>query len=329
VIVVAESIPDPFLELAEGLSVVHVECQELAGPEAAVPDREKDRTPAAIAEPTSLAGAAAPAAPRPERHVTAAPPPPVSPAAPVMPAPLAPVSVSAEAPMSAAPVMPAPLAPVSVTAEAPMTAAPVMPMPEAPAPAPRWPADARPAKVVGGFDAQVAQQWNLEEQSELAWTQAKPGVARMADSASADGSGPATPGVSANGHAASDGPTAATNGQAPSAPAASPLPARRDVFAQALREAEAAIEHNPIGLGRPQVAEAAAAPVQPVVAPVQPASGPKPGGPPAKPAPVAPAHGESHEGRTVNHPALESLCFPKGGLSRQWQEFLDQLAATP
>src|SRR5688572_13118817 len=78
VIVVAENIPDTFLELAEGLSVVHVECQELAGPEAAVPDREKDRTPAAIAAPTSLAGAAAPAAPRPERHVTAAPPPLVS-----------------------------------------------------------------------------------------------------------------------------------------------------------------------------------------------------------------------------------------------------------
>jgi hypothetical protein len=29
----------------------------------------------------------------------------------------------------------------------------------------------------------------------------------------------------------------------------------------------------------------------------------------------------------VNHPALQALRFPKSGVSRQWQEFLDQLAA--
>lgn len=31
------------------------------------------------------------------------------------------------------------------------------------------------------------------------------------------------------------------------------------------------------------------------------------------------------EDAAVNHPALEALRFPKGGVSRQWQEFLDQL----
>lgn len=56
-------------------------------------------------------------------------------------------------------------------------------------------------------------------------------------------------------------------------------------------------------------------PPAPPVAPVQsPAKGAaKPATPPAPEA--------------ANHPVLESLKFPKGGVSRQWQDFLDQLAA--
>lgn len=37
------------------------------------------------------------------------------------------------------------------------------------------------------------------------------------------------------------------------------------------------------------------------------------------------ARGHADEAASVNHPALEALRFPKGGVSRQWQEFLDQL----
>jgi hypothetical protein len=43
----------------------------------------------------------------------------------------------------------------------------------------------------------------------------------------------------------------------------------------------------------------------------------------AGPVTPRPAHEET---RTVNHPALQALRFPKSGVSRQWQEFLDQLA---
>jgi len=110
------------------------------------------------------------------------------------------------------------------------------------------------------------------------------------------------------------------------------------LLAQAIRAAEPApVEHAAVNLGvRPRVEDPAApaAPAPPTTAPVaQPAAPkaapePKPAAPRAvaepKPAAPRPAHEET---RTVNHPALQALRFPKSGVSRQWQEFLDQLAA--
>jgi hypothetical protein len=82
------------------------------------------------------------------------------------------------------------------------------------------------------------------------------------------------------------------------------------------------------------VAPASVAPAieQPIVqvAPVVPAAPAVPVAaavPAAAAAPVAPARPAAPQ---VNdeHPALESLSFPKDGLSRQWLEFLSQLGAT-
>ena len=52
-----------------------------------------------------------------------------------------------------------------------------------------------------------------------------------------------------------------------------------------------------------------------------------PAAPVAAAVPVAPAKPAAPQ---VNddHPVLESLSFPKDGLSRQWLEFLSQLGAT-
>jgi hypothetical protein len=140
--------------------------------------------------------------------------------------------------------------------------------------------------------------------------------------------GPISLSVLANGHAAN---SKAGSGQASVAHAAEAL------LAQAIRAAEPApVEHAAVNLGvRPRVEAPAAlaAPAPPPAAPVaQPAlkatPEPKPAAPRAvaepKPAAPSPAHDET---RTVNHPALQALRFPKSGVSRQWQEFLDQLAA--
>jgi hypothetical protein len=84
-------------------------------------------------------------------------------------------------------------------------------------------------------------------------------------------------------------------------------------LAQVIRAAEPAlIEHAAVDLGvAPRLEAAAAGPT------VKEAASPKPSA--TRPA--------LEETRMVNHPALQALRFPKSGVSRQWQEFLDQLAA--
>jgi len=79
---------------------------------------------------------------------------------------------------------------------------------------------------------------------------------------------------------------------------------------------------------RPSIAAAAAA----AATPAEPAPAPNPATKSAAPAasaakPATPEAPEAPEASAANHPALESLKFPKGGVSRQWQDFLDQLAA--
>jgi hypothetical protein len=121
----------------------------------------------------------------------------------------------------------------------------------------------------------------------------------------------------ANGHA---GNGKEANVKSPLAQAAEAL------LAQAIHAAEPNhVEHAAVNLGVRPRAEAPAAPVAPA-APAAPA--------PAAPAPRAAAEPKpaaqragNDETRTVNHPALQALRFPKSGVSRQWQEFLDQLAA--
>lgn len=323
VIFVAERIPDTFLELVERLSVVPVECQELSNP--------------------SPAPAPAPA----ERPMVAASPAPqvlpVAPVAPVMPpAPVAPV---------------VPMAPVPV---APVIAAPVAPMSPAPTPPPARRGE--PAPVAAGFDATVAHQWESflsngsagavpVEPIPTAPPMAEVPVIRIAPPAAAAGQWPPTNHAAANGHA-SGHTNGHTNGYAKpetNVPMAAPAAAQAMPSApltQAMRAAEASIEHAAVDLGSPRVTEspaaqpqpepvahpramappaAAAAPQPPAAAPVQPLRSPFKSAAPVQAAkPAAPSAPESP---TVNHPALESLKFPKGGVSRQWQDFLDQLAA--
>jgi hypothetical protein len=136
----------------------------------------------------------------------------------------------------------------------------------------------------------------------------------------------------ANGHATAgqvpQGQSAAAAATGDHGPAATG-PSRTYVFAQAVREA-GGLEHAAVSPARLAASPSA---IQPLVAPPpvpQPRPAPSPAPAPIKPAaPRAqpPGPGADDEPRTVNHPALESLRFPKTGVSRQWQEFLDQLAA--
>lgn len=112
-------------------------------------------------------------------------------------------------------------------------------------------------------------------------------------------------GYGANGHAANGH---ASNGHAANGHASKPIGHMAEaLLAQAMRAVEPAlIEHAAVDLGVGPRLEAA----------------------PAAPSPKLPAARPGvEETRMVNHPALQALRFPKSGVSRQWQEFLDQLAA--
>jgi hypothetical protein len=121
-------------------------------------------------------------------------------------------------------------------------------------------------------------------------------------------------GAATNGHANGHSNGHANGSVSRPAPIAAPAPAQpmpSPALAQATRAAEAAPPP-----AAPQPAAAQPAPAASAATPAAPAA------PAAKP--EAPADPEAPG---VNHPALESLKFPKGGVSRQWQDFLDQLAA--
>jgi hypothetical protein len=186
------------------------------------------------------------------------------------------------------PTAPAPVAPTAAPAAPAKPVTPPAPAVAAPvAPAPSPAASRRMTPVTGGFDASVASQWE-------SFVAVGP-ASHMATNGKA------------NGHAPIAAPVAAQ-------PLASP--------AIAIRATEASVEPP----APPRQASPAPAAPQPAAAPVVPAPAAKPATPagrPAAPAPksAAPADPES------NHPALESLKFPKDGVSRQWQDFLDQLAA--
>jgi hypothetical protein len=174
------------------------------------------------------------------------------------------------------------------------------------------------ARLSAGFDAAVARPWEsvrVESPIDL-------------DLPGSTSAGPNGRSAATNGHAAS-GKTG--NGQVHGA---------ETLLAQAIRAAEATpVEHAAVNLGvrpRPETPTAPAGSAS-AIAPGAPASQsaapgataePKVAGSrvaaEAKPAPSRPAPEET---RTVNHPALQALRFPKTGVSRQWQEFLDQLAA--
>jgi hypothetical protein len=210
----------------------------------------------------------------------------------------------------------APVAPV--VSVAPVAAAPVTPA-RAPAPA-RY---IERAPVAAGFDAGVASQWESFLSDDAAPAVAAPAVAevpvtRIAFPAAVQSTPPASNGH-ANGH---------TNGHAQPVPSPS--------LAQAMRAAEASIEHAAVNLGAARVTESSAA--QPAAS--QTLAAPPSASAPAAPSalksaapapqaakPAAPAAPAAPEAPAANHPALESLKFPKGGVSRQWQDFLDQLAA--
>lgn len=291
VIIVAERMPDAFLELVERLSVVSVECQELSAQ--AIPEQSRGalegRGPAARAtEPQ-------PSQPAPTASQTAAP-------------------------------------------------APVATPPE-------------PARVIAGFNSTIARQWEsfLADQKGEAplgepELESAPEPVRLSRIAAALPSEPVANGHATNGHGIHGhaAPSSGAKGDAVLEPAGKSQPARTYVFAQLAREAEQVAEHAAVDLGvrwspAPVPVPPIPVPVEapPVPGPVAPApvpfevqaapapapveAPPAPAPTPARPAPPTPA--KSEERRPVNHPALESLRFPKNGVSRQWQEFLDQLAA--
>jgi hypothetical protein len=223
----------------------------------------------------------------------------------------------------------APVAPV--VSVAPVAAAPVTPA-RAPAPA-RY---IERAPVAAGFDAGVASQWESFLSDDAAPAAAAPAVAevpvtRIAFPAAVQSTPPASQAASnghANGHTNGHASSSA-NGHAPIAAAAPAQPVPSPSLAQAMRAAEASIEHAAVNLGAAPVTESSAA---------QPAASQTLAAPPSASAPAAPsalksaapapqAKPTAPEAPAANHPALESLKFPKGGVSRQWQDFLDQLAA--
>jgi hypothetical protein len=220
-------------------------------------------------------------------------------------------------------------------------------------------------RIAAGYDVGIAQQWeSLGAEEESPSTPLEPAVAAPKAVVAMPAPVVATPATVApvpsrpawtaakspvtNGHAANSHPRNGqpANDRAPSrvgVPSAPPVslvtsahaPAAHGkagnyTFAQAAREA-GSVEHAAVDLGaRPAARPAAPAPkATPAAAPEQPAARPAP-------APVtaaahraqAPAPDKNPEPRGVNHPALQSLRFPKTGVSRQWQDFLDQLAAS-
>jgi hypothetical protein len=192
----------------------------------------------------------------------------------------------------------APMVPVAPVIEvAPVIAAPAPVTPAPTAPSQRL----APAQIAAWLDAGLAQQRGRS-------------VANGSSAASlTNGHSNGHVNGSANGHASA--PT-------PAQPLSSPT------LAQAMRSAEATIEHAAGNLGAPQVTKSPAP--QTTVASVAPVASPANGTAPApavKAATPAAKSATPAEPDAANHPALESLKFPKGGVSRQWQDFLDQLAA--
>lgn len=128
-----------------------------------------------------------------------------------------------------------------------------------------------------------------------------------APAAAAVSTAPAVDTAVADGHVA---PAAvkSTNGHGP-----------RHFFARAAR---ADVKSTPAPAAAPAV-EATPKPAPPGVS-----AEPRPANPaaPAPPKPAAPAVDEP-DPNAIKHPVLESLRFPRNGVSRQWQEFLNQLAA--
>lgn len=344
VIFVAERIPDAFLELVERLSVVPVECQELASP-AAAPTTGSDERPVSAAAPVPPALPVAPLAPAP-----AAPMVPGMPVAPVLAAPtpagsqvptatpsrLFPVAAGSDAAVahqwesflsdgtSTLPVEPAPGAPLMVEVPVMRGASPASHVHADGSGHPNGhsgsssngnghtsiPASATPQPVSSSAGAGAVGVVSVEPRASAPPMTEIP-VIRMATPAAPAGQWPPTdphrlasdaerPAASRS-HAGANGhPAPVSNGQA------------------SMGAAEACVEHAAVDLGAPRVTDSRAA-TQPGRTPFKSATPPQP----AKP--VAPS--QVPESPTVSHPALESLKFPKGGVSRQWQDFLDQLAA--
>lgn len=247
---VAARMPGAFLDLVERLSVINLECHELAE----APDMG-DRTTAG--ETAAAAGSFDETEP-----------------------------ASPEAANESEP------QPVSSESESLFgDAGTATPLSHAPAAEPTrtWPTRASP---VG----------SRRDTSDVAPTNGKAG--RGHEIATPGLNGRAANGYGVNGHA--------TNGHAANGHAGNARPpighAAEALLAQAIRAAAPAlIEHAAVDLGAASRLGIAGRPA---------AS--------AKPVPARPVVEET---RMVNHPALQALRFPKSGVSRQWQEFLDQLAA--
>lgn len=208
-----------------------------------------------------------------------------------------------------------PVPPAPPKVEAPVTpviAAPAAPVSPGPMPAPSQ--RLAPAQIAAWLDAGLARQRERSVPSGSAAAVAAEPVPPASPMAAVPVTRiePALAATATNGQAnghSNGRVSGSANGSAPIAASAPAQPLSRPARAQAMRAAEASIEPAAVNLGAPQVTESSAP--QPQPEPVAQSRGTVPPAPPD----------------AGDHPALESLKFPKGGVSRQWQDFLDQLAA--
>jgi hypothetical protein len=329
---VAAKVPPAFLELLDRVSVIDPECHELA------PSNEREDAEAAATD--VRAALAASAWPSVDDRLIA-------------------VSEVEDAQEPVAVAMPA-AARLSAGFDAAVArqwenfhtdetiavaAAPTEPLAAVPASTPTWPARvqqvrAESAATLNGEPSNGHIQRTAAPSAPAAKAHAVKGHATKGHATKENAVNGHTNGHAANGHAAKapvsveiEAPVSRSTlaighaGNGKVANVQSPLAqAAEALLAQAIHAAEPNdVEHAAVNLGVRPRAEASAAPVAPATpaAPAPAAPAPRPG---AESTPAAQRAG-NEEPRTVNHPALQALRFPKGGVSRQWQEFLDQLAA--
>lgn len=333
ILFIVERLTDPFMRRIKQLSFLEIDCLEFRhlevnGASALYFDLVQRLRRSETAE---LAGSPA-KAPIVAAEAVVAVPAPVAPAAVVArPVAASPVTRAVVTVASVAPVIepPRPVTP-------PPAASPERPMPE-----PEVTLDARAAEMVHEAAASADEQRHIEAEAQMVQgpaTQEAP-PAPVLDAAGnpewqalLDDLGVETPGGPGAAAAESVMPVIeaeVTAAEEPDEAATEREPRAEAVAAQAQAARPTSVVQPPVQ-PTPAWAKPAERPVQPGAGRTyffaQAVKGTAPGEPQAAPpAPAATTPGA--EATTPNRPELDSLNFPKDGLSRQWLEFLNQLSA--